>query len=93
MPILKNGRIVQGSRRSSLYNTISLNSSYMLSLLKTPGLIEDRDKLLAFGDRHPRLGLHAQDERLANEAQLAYALQTDLRVSGEVEQPGVLFEE
>ncbi|MFQ5473209.1 MAG: endonuclease NucS domain-containing protein, partial [Dehalococcoidia bacterium] len=39
LPIIKDGRIVLKGRRTSLFNTIRLDRSYMLGFLKTPGLI------------------------------------------------------
>jgi len=53
IPILAEGRLRLASRRTSLLNTIRLNKPYMLSLLKTPGLVvESADGMLLAEDRH-----------------------------------------
>jgi len=62
VPVVKDGRISVTSRRSSLINTIRLNRSYMLSLLKVPGLIEESAGRLHLAD-----GRHAEAEALVQE--------------------------
>lgn len=46
IPLVRRGRIVAPNRRTSLYDTIRLDRSYMLSFLKTPGLVAESDGVL-----------------------------------------------
>lgn len=53
MPILKDGRLTPGTRRSSLVNTIKLNRSYMVAYLGLPGLVEAANRQLSLcRERH-----------------------------------------
>ncbi|MFO8013987.1 MAG: endonuclease NucS [Phycisphaerae bacterium] len=62
VPVVKDGRVSVAGRRSSLINTIRLNRSYMLSLLKVPGLVEETGGRLRLAD-----GRHAEAEALVQD--------------------------
>lgn len=73
LPILKGGRVQVGGRRTSLLNTIELNRSYMLALLRIPGLIqEQRDILRLAPDRHSEAESLVQDH-LRNQCYIRFA--------------------
>jgi len=77
LPILKGGRIVAGTRRRSLLNTIRLNRSYMLGLLTTPGLITNVDgKLRLSPSRHAEAEALVQ-EHLRKECYIEFAIPED----------------
>lgn len=62
IPIVKDGRVQVGPRRTSLFNTIRLDKSYMLGFLKAPGLVVESAGTLRLGE-----GRHADAEALVQE--------------------------
>lgn len=77
IPILKEGRIQIGARRTSLFHTIHLNRSYMVGFLQTPGLVtEGSGKLKLAPGRHAEAEALVQDH-LANDCYIRFATAED----------------
>ena len=77
IPVLKEGRIQMGARRTSLFHTIRLNRSYMVGFLQTPGLIiESNGTLRLAPHRHAEAEALVQDH-LANDCYIRFATAED----------------
>lgn len=77
LPVLREGRIRVGTRRTSLLNTIRLDRSYMMALLKAPGLIvESGGRLFLDAGRHDEAEAIVQDH-LHHDCYMRFANQED----------------
>jgi len=77
LPVLRQGRIRVGTRRSSLLNTIHLNRWYMMALLKAPGLIaESGGRLFLEPGRHDEAEAMVQ-AHLHDDCYIRFANQED----------------